>query len=245
MPVTIAELFFKSQFKTPTLDALIDVKSVIHPIADALSSFERKLGPFTDLAALMAQADLLKDAGWIPHPALPIKDLVAAETDISKIRCTVQLHVDSNKEEIYELLTKRFADYTLHEETSELCDAVIRGHRYGLFPLITPSVFSEIERCARIALGASPKQKSKKIIDGFVSKINNIPISHFDVVQVQSLILMEDFIYETITPGSDVALPHRHGAQHGIVRFNTSRDSLNAIFLLDFVLQCCDAIQQS
>jgi hypothetical protein len=242
---SIAESLLQSQFKTPTFDALIDVRSQIRPLTDALSSFERRLRPFSDLAARMKQADRLKEAGWIPHPALPVDELVASETDLGKISSRVQLYINGHKEDICQLLTRRFHTYDIQEDTLDMCNAVVQGHRLELFPLIVPSVFSEVERCARDVLGESSRHHGKKIIDNFVSLINDLPISRFDVVQMQILILMEDFIYETIAPGADTSLPHRHGAQHGIIRFNTSQASLNAIFLLDFVLQCCDAIRKS
>jgi hypothetical protein len=146
---SIAESLLQSQFKTPTFDALIDVRSLIRPLTDALSSFERRLGPFSDLAARMTQADRLKQAGWIPHPALPVDKLVASETDLGKISTRVQLYIYDNKEEVYELLTRRFYTYHIQKDTLDLCNAVIRGHRLELFPLVVPSVFSEVERCAR------------------------------------------------------------------------------------------------
>jgi hypothetical protein len=51
----------------------------------------------------------------------------------------VQLYIDGNKEEVYELLTRRFYNYDIQKDTLNLCNAVIRGHRLELFPMIVPS----------------------------------------------------------------------------------------------------------
>jgi hypothetical protein len=246
----------RSQFAAPRFKpALIDIKSATHSIAEMLQGVERSvahfsegversLALFSDVATLMKQADQLTEAGWIPHPALPIKALVGSETNPTQISARVKFYVDDNIEQLYAVLTNRFTTYNITEDTLALCNAVIRAHRLELFPLIVPAVFAEIERCARNALGSSTKQHGKKIIDNFVARINDLPASAFNIVQFPTLVLMEDFIYESISLDTEVSFPHRHASQHGIIRFNTPRDCLNAIFLLDFVLQSSDALQK-
>lgn len=259
----------RNQLKIPNLDALFDIRSETstlaqtierqfalpsfvanittetRALAETLQSFERNTALFTDLAAVMRQADRLKEAGWIPHPALPIRELVASETNPQQISDSVQSYVNNNREHICQLLTNRFSTYTTPQGTLQLCNAVIQAHRLELFPLIVPSVFAEIELCARAALGVSRRQHGKKIIDSFCAKINDLPISAFDIVQFHTFVLMEDYVYKSITSDAEVSLPHRHGSQHGLTRFNTSRDCFNAMFLLDFVLQSCEQIQKS
>jgi hypothetical protein len=193
----------------------------------------------------MKQADHLTDSGWIPHPVLPIKDLVGEDTGSESISERVQLFVDNQREKIYEVMVNRFSAYTIPKDTLALCKAVIQAHRLELFPLIVPAIFAEIESCARASLGISTKQRGKKIIDNFVARINDLPASTFDIVQFPTLMLLEDFIYSPIHSDTEIYFPNRHGSQHGLIRFNTGRHCLNAIFLLDFVLQSCDAIQLS
>jgi hypothetical protein len=63
---------------------------------------------------------------------------------------------------------------------------------------------------------------------------------------VEAVELMAVHSYEKIkTPAERDRLkemPHRHGALHGLIGYESSRDSLNALFLLDFVLAACHAI---
>jgi hypothetical protein len=234
----------QKQFAAPHFEAgLIDIKSATRGIAEMFHGFHRSMALFSDVAALMEQADHLTEAGWIPHPALPIKELVRSDTNQQIISERVTAYVDANREQLYSIITKRFSTYTIPQDTLKLCDAVIKAHRLELFPLIVPAVFTEIERCARAALRLTTKHRGKKIIDNFVARINDLPASAFNIVQFPTLILMEEFIYESISFDDEVSFPHRHGSQHGIIRFNSSRDCLNAIFLLDFVLQSCEAIQ--
>jgi hypothetical protein len=246
----------QKQFAAPLFEAaaLIDIKSATRGIAEMLQGFERSLAPFSerfkrsmalfsDVAALMEQADHLTEAGWIPHPALPIKTLVGSDTNPHQISERVTAYVDANREHLYAIIADRFSTYTIPQDTLALCNAAIEAHRLNLFPLIVPAVFAEIERCARAALGLTTKHRGKKIIDNFVARINDLPASAFNIVQFPTLILMEEVIYESIAFDDEVYFPHRHGSQHGIIRFNTSRDCLNSIFLLDFVLQSCEAIQ--
>ena len=75
----------RGQFVLPRFEALIDIKSITHGIAETLQSYEREMSLYSDVAVLMEQADRVTAAGWIPHPALPIKELVGPETDTGKI----------------------------------------------------------------------------------------------------------------------------------------------------------------
>jgi hypothetical protein len=199
---------------------------------------------FAEISTQLKQARTLRQIGWIPHPVLPIQKLAGSETEPNALSHFIRDYINNNSETLYSDLMARFADYSLERGTYDLCEAVIKAHRSQLFPLIVLATFSEIEYCARDALGFSAAQYGKKIIDNFIEKIFHLPVSRFHFSQLETLILMRDFMYEsTRVVVGNVTIPHRHGSQHGIVRYFDSQTCLNAIFLLDFVLRARDVMR--
>jgi hypothetical protein len=200
---------------------------------------------FAKVGTQLKQARILREIGWIPHPAVPIQNFAGSETDPNALSPIVKQYVDNNLETIYSILATRFAEYSLEKETAALCDSAIKAHRLQLFPLIVPATFSEIEHRARDALGFSQDKYGKKVIDNFIAKVFHLPVSQFHFSQLETLILMEDFMYGSTTKVGigNVTIPHRHGSQHGIVRYSDSQTCLNAIFLLDFVLRAREVMK--
>jgi hypothetical protein len=220
------------------------IVDAMRPVGVDLRGIVDGMRPFHDVFVLIGQADRLKDAGWIPHPALPIRDLVGSETDSGVIASNVERYVRDNREAIYAALSGRYAAYSSDLGSPKLREHVVEAHRAELYSLIVPAIFPEIERCARSALGFSTTKRGKKVIDNFVLKINDLPVSAFEVTQLGALTLIDEFIYKSYAPGADIGIPHRHGAEHGLDQYDTSRTCLNAMFLLDFVLGACQALHK-
>jgi hypothetical protein len=115
--------------------------------------------------------------------------------------------------------------------------------------LIVPAVFPEIERCARDVLGLGAGKGPKAVINALTEGIGNLSISEIGSLHALSaLSMMDEYFYESIKSESDAdkfkGMIHRHGSQHGLLRYSESRDCLNAMFLFDFVLLGCDALRK-
>jgi hypothetical protein len=213
------------------------------PISGPMMTF---MALFGDVLALHEQAARMREAGWLPHPVLPISDLVGPEKDLEKIRAAIDAHVEKQRDEIYAALTARFSGYALEAYTCQIGMEAISAHRAGLYRLVVPAVFPEIERCGRTMLHLGVNKKGKAVIDQLIERIKRLPLSELDAfLAMEAIKLMEEQMYTGIRSREDVErfqeLPHRHGSQHGLSMYERSRDGLNAIFLLDFVLLACTA----
>jgi hypothetical protein len=203
---------------------------------------------FADIMALHEQAARMRRAGWLAHPVLPISELVGPETDPTRIQAAVDVHVAKQREEIYAALTARFSEYTIEPHACEIGKDAIVAHRMELYRLIVPAVFPEIERCGRMTFGLGTNKQGKAVVDRLIARMKELPLSELDpFLAMEAIELMETQMYAGIRSPADIArfqeLPHRHGSQHGLSQYERSRDGLNAIFLLDFVLLACAALR--
>jgi len=199
---------------------------------------------FSDVMAKHEQAKRLRLAGWIPHPVLPIDDLVGPTKDPQTLRAAVEEYVEFYREDIYANLLARFEAYKIELYACRLGEQAVAAHRANLFLLVVPAIFPEIERCARtvLGLGAGSKEKSKEKkkapVEVLVERMEELPLSKMDAFLAIEAIELLDKMYKRGVKD----MPHRHGALHGLMKYESSRDGLNALFMLDFVLTACQAI---
>ncbi|MGD0076554.1 MAG: hypothetical protein ABSD31_19820 [Candidatus Binataceae bacterium] len=202
---------------------------------------------FSDVMAKHELAARLRAAGWLPHPVLPIDELVGPEKEPQRIRAAVERYVGSHRDDIYRKLLARFGAYKVEPHACRLAEDAVGAHRAGYFRLIVPSVFPEIERCARTTLGLRGGAKGKPVQDVVKRIEEEVPLSKMDAfLAVEAIKLLAGQMYQSVKSPEECDLvkdmPHRHGALHGLIEYDSSRDGLNALFLLDFVLTACEAI---
>lgn len=200
---------------------------------------------FSDVMAKHEQAKRLRIAGWLPHPILPIDTLVGSEKNPDRIRATVAEYFEAHRDDIYAALLARFSGYTIEAHACHVAKEAVAAHRINNFRLIVPAVFPEIERCARTTLGLGSKRNPVRDVVALIEK--DVPISEMDpFLAIEAIELLANQMYKSINTPEEYDrvkdMPHRHGALHGLIGYETERDGLNALFLLDFVLTACQVL---
>jgi hypothetical protein len=161
------------------------------------------LMPAASWFAVIQQIKLLNEARWIAHPALPIGDLIGEQSDPEKVGETVVDYVEQHLQEIYEILESRFSNYNSGDQTKAFALELVQAHRHGLFHLIVPAVFPEIERCARNVLGLGAGKKPQAVINALTEEIDNLTISKIGSLHALSALLMIEYFYKSIYSESD------------------------------------------
>jgi hypothetical protein len=219
-------------------------------LLEAVNAAVRPLASLAPAFTLMRQIDTLSKAHWIAHPILPVSELVGEETDPEQVGVRVADYVEQHQELIYQALDRRFANHDAEDDTKAFARELIEAHRRGLYRLIVPTVFPEIERCARVTLGLGAGKNSALVFDLLNKKLGDLPISKIgSLFAMSALFLLHNYFYKSFRSDSEAdsfkSMIHRHGSQHGLLRYNESRDCLNAIFLFDFILVGCAAIREA
>jgi hypothetical protein len=204
---------------------------------------------YVEETAKMRAIDLLGQAHWLAHPALPVYDLLVGEDELPEVGRLVEAYVTEHPDEIYACLRARFESYALDQATHRFALELVEAHRRQLFSLIVPAVFPEIERCARGVLGEREKSAAN-IIKELNKRIGNLLVPDFNSLEALAVYdRMEDYFYQSTKSIRNISdyqnIIHRHATLHGLLRYNQSRDGLNAIFLFDFVLLACDVLKKN
>ena len=215
---------------------------------ELIGSFMRPVERLTPHFRAIRQIDMLKDANWIAHPALSVENIVGEETDPEQVGEAMSKFVDENDDLICRTLQDSFSKQQ-EVETRTFALGLVDTYRNGLFRQVVFSVFPEIERCARETLGLGAGIRPSKVIKALTAGLDDLPVSRIDwLYVVPALVLLDGYLYESIRSDSDAErfrhLINRHGSQHGLLIYNTKRDALNALFLLDLVLDGCVAIRE-
>jgi hypothetical protein len=230
-----------------TLAPIFNLERQLESIVRPVASFATKMAP---TFVLMRQIETMNKGDWIAHPALPVGELVGDETDAIQVGLRVTDYVEENHEAICDALHKRFSSYDHDDDAKAFAIELIKAYRSGLYRLIVPAVFPEIERCARGTLGLGAGNETRVVFDTLNRKLGNLPISKIGSLHAMfALFMLDDYFYKSFRSDSEAAnfgrMIHRHGSQHGLLRYNESRDCLTAIFLFDFILLGCAAIRDA
>lgn len=90
---------FLEQFITPISIAEQAIRAGVSSVQEALAKhgpiIAETARPIADIGAELDAARRLKEAGWIPHPVLPIRELTAEPT-LQGISASAQMYIDNN-----------------------------------------------------------------------------------------------------------------------------------------------------
>jgi hypothetical protein len=196
--------------------------------------------------------EALKVAGWLPHDAIPIQ-LVREflDSDPSELCTALDEHFAENWPETETLLRRRFEDAGLDNEALAVMDQALRAHEVGLYLLVCPAVSPQIERVAgqryygpdRKGSITSLKEVREGLLELTVSQLR--PFKLWQVLAVHKMV-DESFYAHVRFDGKlandETIFPNRHVIAHGRRSFPAARDSLNALFVADFMFCVVDAL---
>jgi hypothetical protein len=209
-------------------------------------------GIFGEIQEYLKIAKLLKAAGWLPHDAIPIQ-LVREflDSDPCELCTALDEHFAENWPETETLLRRRFGDAGLDSEALAVMDQALRAHQAGLYLLVCPAVFPQIERVAgqryygpdRKGSITSLKEVRESLLELTASQLR--PFKMWQILAVHKMVDESFYAYVRFDgkPANDETIfPNRHVIAHGRRSFPAARDSLNALFVADFMFCVVDAL---
>ncbi|MGA7973578.1 MAG: hypothetical protein WCA36_12300 [Pseudolabrys sp.] len=211
---------------------------------------------FTEFATRFAQLErkrqLLDQAGFLPHISTPMNLIEEHEGTPDQLSESIEDYYRNNWRAIQRDLTKRIASYDIDDEAKQaLCEA-LECHGHGLYRATCRHLLSEIERVARVelhndTLSTITSQHALQEIAGDLSYSEIEPIGYFGLELFNRL---SSHLYVPVRDEEQrqqIALdpvPNRHAALHGLVVYRSFKNSLNTIFMMDYVLQIVNAVKR-
>lgn len=192
----------------------------------------------------------LNKAGWLPHELLPLKAVVDAlgrpEPDIGAL---IDRYVADRWGEIEASLEDR-AKRCLPADDEAICahKEALAAHRGGLYRASCRTVFPEIERVVREALKPDGPSTSLKELRERMWGLPCTAFGGYGLIGLRIAEYLDEHCYRNFKTDDElaqlIALPNRHAIMHGMANYSTARDSLNVLFVADFIFHALAAVRE-
>ena len=228
--------------------------SAVERITEIQGRFARdvgklQLGPLVasaeNLAMHARNAQALDEAGWLPHYSTPLDHMQACEGDKDAIHSLLSRYYREQWPEVRRDIESRLMEYDLDDEAKATFREALAAHDAGLYRSVCRVLMPEIERVARKELHGDGQ-------GGITSQVvlrelaGRLPISLVEpggFLGVKLFGRLSNHLYEHVDDEETrhrLALdpvPNRHAAVHGLVVYSTMQNSLNAVFMTDYIFQ--------
>lgn len=204
------------------------------------------------LAGQVQRAQALDEAGWLPHVSTPLARVEECGGDSEAIHTVLSAFYEEHWLDVRQGIESRLIAWQIDEEAKETFREALTAHEAGLYRSVCRLLFPEIERVVR-----------KELHDDSMDRITNqkalrevaarLPVSVMEPGGILGMKLVDRFsnhVYED-TPDEEARqrlagdpVPNRHAVVHGLVVYATMQNSLNTIFIADYVLQLVSVLKE-
>ena len=206
------------------------------------------IGPAKILTAEPATLQF-ENTGWFPHRTFPTEVFDESQSE-AQIDRKVLAHYRENWIAVRESIENELSGYLINEREKSVLRQALQAHGSGLYDLVSPTLFSEVERVVRVHLHEN-KLGTISVGREVANRIAELPISAFPdrfVRYVGSDLLSRDLYANIRTDDqrerfSNLSIPNRHAVIHGLVDYQPKKNSLNSIFIASYIFQLITAIK--
>lgn len=221
----------------------------VKPLDEFVQSMVRL---FVGLGALTVEwgwSELILQAGWLPHRALP-PELVLDARNILEADELLGGFFHSHWPEIENVLRQSNRAAAIDDEAKEAFEECLQAHRLGLYRVSPALLFPHIERVAREALlpnalGGNPAAR----LSNAVGELGPSEFTMPGVSGVRLYAKLADHLYKQVRTLDEVAtartdaVPNRHAVLHGRVSYTSEKSSLNMLIMADFIFDAISKIK--
>ena len=210
-------------------------------------------------------AESLMARGWVPNSTTPFDLVEKSGDDETALRDALLAHYEDNWHEVRGKLEASVLSRDIDREAKDVFREALDAHERKLYRCVVRLLFPEFERLFRQALfdGKAGQILYRKIIEELTEK-SGLDISHFMFAGIRVLPLfgyLADGMEKphtssdpsngpspAYTPGLYIGvnekniehaklspIPTRHAVAHSLVIYSSAQNSLNAIFIADYV----------
>ena len=206
-------------------------------------------------------AEVMSQAGWLPHYTTPFQDVAKSRDDIEGVKQILLDYYQDDWQSVRSQIENQLSHCDVDDMAKEAMREALDSHEAGHYRSVCALLCSEIERVIRVGIPSiSDRQvKAEKLVQGLVDEKGPpealLPWGLCELTILGYLtkgvikrdeFSSDDFIhglYEHVTGPSDLRrlqdseIPNRHAVLHGLVVYSSMQSSLNAIFLADYIFR--------
>lgn len=210
-------------------------------------------------------SEMLSKAGWLPHYTTPFDRIAECGKNIEAIRSRLLQYYESNWQDVRLQIESRLSDYKIDAEAKATFREALDAHEAGFYRCVCRVLFPEIERVFRAEIfnnkigHISYEEFINKLVNGDKPLGNFIRGGLYNLSILQHLTKpfkktlgkndmseSDKLIYgafQQVVNEDDRELlkqdsvPNRHAAIHGLVVYSSQQNSLNALFMADYIFR--------
>ena len=211
--------------------------------------------------------DVLNAAGWLPHYTTPLGLIADCLADVDTVRDKLEEYYAQNWPRVRTAIECRMTEYNVDEEAKATFREALEAHSCGLHRSVCRLLFPEIDRVLRTEVFGrkTGRESYKKIVETLVSDKTLddflpggwIDFDYFghltEAIERHPDDAFDDRIFGLFRPVTEDDLqrleqdpvPNRHAAMHGYVSYSSPQNSLNAIFVADYMFRLISSFRNA
>lgn len=241
-----------SQFLEPLVSKWQQFAETIAPVVEQLISEIKKWD---------VSSEVLGKTGWVPHYTMPFDDIAGCSEDPEAVQEKILRYYERNWQDVRSKIESRLLGYNIDAEAKATFREALDAHEAGLYRCVCRVLFPEIERIFRTKLfdGQVGPISSNKLVKKLVDEdrsLGDFMSGGFYELDIFGLLTKhiehEDdsasskFVYglfqqvrteENRERLTEDPIPNRHAALHGLVIYSSQQNSLNTIFVGDYIFR--------
>lgn len=198
-------------------------------------------------------------AGWVHHHTTPLERIASHFNDPATVRTMLDEYYARNWGDVRSSIESRIHEFNVDEEAEATFREALNAHEFKLYRCVCRVLFPEIERVLRVETFGyrRGRESSGKIIDRLVSdktltdflpggwldlnsfaRLTNRNVKRSDSVpHDEGFGLFADVSQSDLPRVQSDPVPNRNAALHGYVEYTTHQNSLNTIFIAEYVFR--------
>lgn len=187
----------------------------------------------------------LEEAGWLPHKTF-LFILDDESLGAEQLSDTIEDFWRSNWNVIEAAFSTRIAAFAVDEEAKLTFREALSAHQQGHYRAVCRMLFPEFERIARYELHGG-ELKGLTSLRKFRNLAGNLGIDSANALGGLSIVRMFNVLFEhlytrveteeELNAIRDDAVPNRHACLHGIISYNSAKNSANMLIMADFIYE--------
>ena len=119
-----------------------------------------QLGPARQLARHARRAQVLDEAGWLPHHSMPFARMEECAGDVDAVHELLCRHFEELWSDVCRDIEARLAEYDIDDEAKATFVEAMNAHESGFHRSVCRVLMPEIERVSRVELYEGSLMKS-------------------------------------------------------------------------------------